>query len=192
MRAFAFLRGINVGNRRPKKDELIAAADGSELDDVSTYQASGNLLFETDLAGAELEPILERRLEENLGYQVTCFVRTLDDLRAILRDLPEPKADEKLEVIFYKDDPGDDVRADLAAGKGPNDTLTQLGRETIWGHVGPMMDSPLAALTPKKGAPVTTVRTAATIQRMVAKFDRHSVRPATVDGTESACPTSTK
>ncbi len=172
MRAFAFLRGINVGNRRPKKDELIAAVEGPELDDVSTYQASGNLLFETDLAGAELEPVLEQRLEENLGYQVTCFVRTLEDLRALLRTLPEPKADEKLEVIFYKDDPGDDVHADLAATKGPNDTLSPLGRETIWGHVGGMMDSPLAALTPKKGAPVTTVRTAATIERLVARFDQ--------------------
>lgn len=170
MRAFAFLRGINVGNRRPKKDQLIAAVAGPELDDVSTYQASGNLLFDTELDPAAVEPLLEERLEAALGYEVVCFVRTLDELRALVDDLPPVGADEKHQVIFYKDDPGDEARAALADTKGPKDTLVPRRRETIWTHAGGMMDSPLAALTPKPGAPVTTVRTAATIERLVAKF----------------------
>lgn len=170
MRAFAFLRGINVGNRRPKKEELVAAVAGPELDDVSTYQASGNLLFETTHDPAALETLLEERLEAALGYEVVCFVRTLDELRALVDELPDVGTDEKHQVIFYKVDPGDDARASLAATKGPTDTLRSRSRETIWTHVGGMMDSPLAALTPKPGAPVTTVRTAATIERLVAKF----------------------
>lgn len=173
MRAFAFLRGINVGNRRPKKDELIAAVDGPGLDDISTYQAAGNLAFETDRDPAELEPLLEERLEAALGYEVACFVRTIDELEDLVDALPEAGPDEKHQIIFYKVDPGDEARAELAATAGAGDTLRSRERETVWTHVGGMMDSPLAALTPAKGAPVTTVRTAGTIERLVAK---HSSR----------------
>lgn len=170
VRAFAFLRGINVGNRRPKKDELIAAVAGPELDDVSTYQASGNLIFETDADLVDLETVLEQRLESALGYEVTCFVRTLDELADLVAALPALGPDEKHQVIFYKSDPGDEARAALASSAGPNDTLRPRGRETIWTHVGGMLDSPLQAMTPAAGAPVTTVRTAGTVERLVAKF----------------------
>lgn len=170
VRAFAFLRGINVGNRRPKKDELIAAVEGPGLDDVSTYQASGNLLFETTADPSDLETLLEQRLEAALGYEVTCFVRTLDQLAELVRSLPTLGHDEKHQVIFYKSDPGDDARSALAATAGPNDTLRPRERETIWSHVGGMLDSPLQVMSPPSGWPVTTVRTAGTIERLVAKF----------------------
>ena len=163
----AFLRGINVGNRRPKKDELVAAVAGPAFTDVSTYQASGNLLFVSGLDPGESEPLLEARLASALGYEVTCFVRSVDELRSLLTDVPEPVPGAKHEIIFYKTDPGEGARAALAATAGPNDTLCPMGRETLWTHVGGMSESPLAALTPRPGAPVTTVRTAATIRRIV-------------------------
>lgn len=166
----AFLRGINVGNRRPKKAELVAAVAGPEFTDVSTYQASGNLVLDTELGPGDAEQLLRRRLEAALGYEVTCFVRSLDDLRTVLGSVAEPPDGAKHEIIFYQDDPGDVARAALAATAGPNDTLRPLGRETVWTHVGGTSGSPLAALTPRPGAPVTTVRTAATIQRIVDKF----------------------
>lgn len=170
VRLVAFLRGINVGNRRPKKDELIAAVAGPEFADVSTYQASGNLLFTSELEPAAAEPVLEQRLEASLGYEVTCFVRSVDELRTLLAGIPEPGPGAKHEIIFYKSDPGDEARVALAATAGPNDTLRSMGRQTLWTHVGGMSESPLAALTPRPGAPVTTVRTAATIDRIVDKF----------------------
>lgn len=169
VRSVAFLRGINVGNRRPKKDDLTAAVAGPELEDVSTYQASGNLLFESEMDPAELEPLLEERLQASLGYEVTCFVRTLDELIDLVADLRPLGDDEKHEIIFYKSDPGDDARATLAATAGPTDTLRSRERETIWTHVGGMLDSPLQVMTPAAGAPVTTVRTAGTVERLVAK-----------------------
>ncbi|MDE0804961.1 MAG: DUF1697 domain-containing protein [Acidimicrobiales bacterium] len=170
MRTFSFLRGINVGNRRPKKDDLIAAVTGPQLDDVSTYQASGNLAFETDADPADLETVLERRLEAALGYEVTCFVRTLDELVEVADALPALGPDEKHQIIFYRSDPGDDARTALAATAGPNDTLRPRRRETIWTHTGGMLDSPLQVMSPPTGWPVTTVRTAGTVERLVAKF----------------------
>lgn len=170
VRAFAFLRGINVGGRRPKKEELVAAVAGPELDDVSTFLASGNLAFDCDRSPAELEPLLEERLEAALGYEVVCFVRTLEELRAIADALPALGPDEKHQVIFYKEDPGDAARAALAETAGEDDTLRPHGRETIWTHAGRMSDSPLAVMSPKRGSPPTTVRTANTIERLVSKF----------------------
>ena len=168
----AFMRGINVGNRRPKSAELVAAVDGPELSDVTTYQASGNLLFRADdaVAPAELERTLEQRLRQALGYEVVCFVRTVDELRDLVADIAPAGDGEKHEVIFYRTDPGDEARAELSATKGDGDTLRARDRETIWTHVGGLMDSPLAALTPKPGAPVTTVRTAGTVERILAKL----------------------
>lgn len=170
MRVVAFLRGINVGNRRPRKDELVAAIAGPEFTDVSTYQASGNLIIRTDLDPETAESLLEARLESALGYPVVCFVRSVDELRSLLADVPAPEPGAKHEIIVYKSDPGDEARAALAATAGPNDTLRPMGRQTLWTHVGGMSESPLAALTPRPGAPVTTVRTAATIQRIVDTF----------------------
>jgi uncharacterized protein (DUF1697 family) len=166
----AFLRGINVGNRRPKKDELVAAVSGPEFADVTTYQASGNVILDTDLDAVGVEALLEQRLEGALGYPVTCFVRSLDELRMLLTRVPDAPDGAKHEIIFHAADPGAEAHAALAATAGPNDTLRPMGRETLWTHVGGMSESPLAALTPRPGAPVTTVRTAATIQRLVDRF----------------------
>ena len=170
MRLVAFLRGINVGNRRPKKAELVAAVEGPEFSGVETFRASGNLIFDSELPAETAEPLLEQRLAAALGYEVTCFVRSIDELGSLLRSVPEPAEAERHEVIFYRTDPGDDARAALAATAGPNDTLRPRGRETLWTHIGAMSASPLAAHTPRPGAPITTVRTVSTIEQIVDRF----------------------
>ncbi len=170
MRSFAFLRGINVGNRRPKKSALIAAAAGPELDDLSTYQASGNLLFETDDDTADLEAVLEERLQERLGYDVACFVRTIDEIAAIIDDLPELGDEEKHQIVFFKADPGTRTRAAYDDAAGATDSLRWRDRELLWTHAGGMLDSPLGNALPKLLPPTNTVRTARTLERLVAKF----------------------
>lgn len=170
VRAFAFLRGINVGNRRPKKDDLITAVTGPELSDVSTYQASGNVVFETDVGAAELEPVLERRLEERLGYDVVCFVRTLDELAEITAELPTPGPDEKHQIVFFADALGSHTREAYEEAAGSTDTLRWRDRELIWTHRGGMLESPLGDAMQKLIPPANTVRTAGTVERLVAKF----------------------
>ncbi len=169
MRSFAFLRGINVGNRRPKKDELIAAVAGPELRNVSTFQASGNVLFETDVDGAELEPVLEGRLAERLGFDVACFVRTLDDLVAIVGDLPPLDPDQKHQVVFFATPPDDNTKAAYEDAAGATDDLRWRERELLWTHRGGMLESPLGDALQRLIPPVHTVRTGATIERLVAK-----------------------
>jgi len=169
VRSFAFLRGINVGNRRPKKDELVAAVAGPELRDVSTFQASGNVLFETDVPGSTLEPLLEERLADRLGYEVPCFVRTLDDLVAIVGDLPALDPDQKHQVVFFATPPGDDTKAAYADAAGATDDLRWRERELLWTHRGGMLESPLGDALQRLIPPVTTVRTGATLERLIAR-----------------------
>lgn len=171
MRAFAFLRGINVGNRRPKTEALLAAVEGPELDEVSTFLASGNLLFATDRTPVDLEPVLEERLADRLGYEVTCFVRTLDELRAVVAALPVLGQGEKHQIAFFRDVVDDGTRAAYATAAGDTDVLRWRDRELVWTHVGGMLDSPLGAAMAKLVPPTNTVRTGNTVERLVAKFD---------------------
>src|SRR5204863_7868705 len=61
VRYIALLRGINVGGKTLiKMADLKAAVEALDLDDVSTYIASGNLLFASDDKDAAA---LEQRLE---------------------------------------------------------------------------------------------------------------------------------
>lgn len=91
-RQVAFLRGINLGSRRLKMDELAAVFEGFGVDDVATYLASGNVVFtagRTDLRA--LERGLEQHLESSLGYPVD------DDAAAALAALETP--DDRLRPL---------------------------------------------------------------------------------------------
>lgn len=80
----AFLRAINVGGHVVKMDVLKALFEGLGYADVSTYIASGNVLFETRARNAAaIEATIEAALETALGYAVTTFVRTREAVAAI-------------------------------------------------------------------------------------------------------------
>jgi uncharacterized protein (DUF1697 family) len=76
VRYVALLRGINVGGKTLiKMADLKSCIEALGLDDVSTFIASGNVLFETgrrDAAGLAGE--IERAIEERFGLQVKVVV----------------------------------------------------------------------------------------------------------------------
>src|ERR1700761_8242084 len=68
-RYVAFLRGINLGNRRGKSPELVAHFEAMGFEDVATFRASGNVVF-VDPTGdteAKVQARVEAGLEEALG-----------------------------------------------------------------------------------------------------------------------------
>lgn len=83
-RYVAFLRGINLGKRRVKMDELRKLFVAQKFADVSTFIASGNVLFSSRNADArKLEAQIEAALEAGLGYPVDTFVRTRAEVGAV-------------------------------------------------------------------------------------------------------------
>ena len=85
MRYVAFLRGINVGKRRVKNDELGRVFDDLGFKNVKVLIASGNIIFDADERDeAKLTTTVEDGLEKALGYQVSVMLRSAPEVRQML------------------------------------------------------------------------------------------------------------
>lgn len=175
-RRVAFLRGINLGGRRLKMDELQTHFEAMGLAEVATYLASGNIIFAGGGGAlADLEAEIEAGLESRLGYEVDTFVRTLPEL-ASLPVLGELDAlnDEgfKPHIIFLKSTLGREAKEAFAALETHDDAFRSLGREVLWLRRGGLSDSDIttADLRRALGGRTSTMRTANTVSRIVAKF----------------------
>lgn len=104
----ALLRGINVGGHNVKMDVLRQHFTDLGFGNVRTYIQSGNVFFETDETDREaLAKRIEDHLHEALGYEVPTFLRTADELEAILALDPfkglDVNDDLRLAITFTTD-----------------------------------------------------------------------------------------
>ena len=91
MRYVALLRGINVGGKTLiKMAELKTCAEELGLADVSTYIASGNVLFESPTRdAAKLETAIERALEERFELPVKVVVLDRSAFARVVKAIPK-------------------------------------------------------------------------------------------------------
>jgi uncharacterized protein (DUF1697 family) len=91
VRYVALLRGINVGGKTlVKMADLKSCVEALGLNDVSTYIASGNVLFESGQSdAAELETTIERAIEERFGLPVKVVVLDRAAYGRIVRAIPK-------------------------------------------------------------------------------------------------------
>ena len=87
-RQVALLRGVNLGKRQVVMAELRAVLEEAGFEDVRTLLASGNVVLASKLKGAKLEAKLEEVILEGLGLKTDVFVRTGDELDAIMAANP--------------------------------------------------------------------------------------------------------
>ena len=79
----ALLRAMNVsGTGKLPMSELTRIGEGCGFTNVRTFIASGNLLFESDLAEAEAQARIEAKLETFFGKPVAVFVRSATEMAA--------------------------------------------------------------------------------------------------------------
>ena len=90
MRYVALLRGINVGGKTLiKMADLKTCIEGLGVDDVSTYIASGNILFETgERDAAKLETKIERAIEQRFQLPVKVVVLDRAAYARIVKAIP--------------------------------------------------------------------------------------------------------
>ncbi len=105
--SIAFLRAINVGGRNVKMEALRAIFRNLGFEGVSTFIASGNVLFDSPQEpAAEVETRIELGLEEALGFEVHAFLRTGDHVAAALAAIPFSEAEieeaQALNIAFLK------------------------------------------------------------------------------------------
>lgn len=84
----ALLRGVNLGKRKLIMSELRALVEGAGYSGVKTLLASGNLILDAKEKGAKLEARLEKLILEGLELKTDVFVRTGDELAAIIAANP--------------------------------------------------------------------------------------------------------
>lgn len=86
----AFLRGVNVGGKKPiKMKELTAVLGAAGFQSVRTFIASGNVIFEASAKDpARIARKMEKHLLNALGYEIVVMVRTIDELKKIVKSNP--------------------------------------------------------------------------------------------------------
>ena len=147
-RCIAFLRGINVGGHRVKMESLRELFEGLKLQNVSTFIASGNVVFDapSNEDAAELEQRIEKKLRTALSYEVPTFLRTPEELAAIVAFRPFPTAEldaagHTLHVCFLRQPPTQAAGRLLASMQTKMDEFRVRGRELYWLCRGKTTDS---------------------------------------------------
>ncbi|MGA8246793.1 MAG: DUF1697 domain-containing protein [Nocardioides sp.] len=86
----AFLRAINVGNRKFAKDAIVRACEEAGCTDVETYINTGNVRLTSTLRSrARVERALEEAFRAEAGFDVPTIVLTPKELSAIAADADE-------------------------------------------------------------------------------------------------------
>lgn len=96
----AFLRGINLGKRTVKMDDLRKAFEGMGFSDARTLLASGNVLFETE-RGSGLEQTIEAGLKNAFGFDIGTIIRSIDELKGFASNNPFDKFEVDKDTKFY-------------------------------------------------------------------------------------------
>ena len=172
----AFLRGMNLGRRRVKNAELCACFKQMSFSDVWAFLASGNVVFGSSGKDAgDLERIIEGGLESTLGYEVTTFVRSAEEVASMARH--KPFADEivaasngKLQVGILAEQPDASSRASVLELQTPEDYLSVDGRALYWLPSGRMTDSNLDLRSIDAALGQMTMRTQRTLKRLAEKI----------------------
>jgi uncharacterized protein (DUF1697 family) len=165
----AFLRGINVGGTRISKDDLCAPITALGFENVTTFRASGNLIFDGPRSSATtLAKKIEKTLADELGFtKATTFIRSAAEMRALAADDPFPRApDQKLHVLFCLKRPPAKV-LELATD---SDQLKIGNKELYWAPEGRMLDSELDLKAVDKLIGPNTMRTKGTVDQIAERW----------------------
>lgn len=165
----ALLRAVNVGGTgKLAMTELKAMCEELGFGHVKTYIASGNVVFTSALAEADVQAALQARLHEYAGKPVGVVVRSPAEMAAVLADNPfVDAAPNRTVAIFLDHAPPADA---LEHAVGWRVEQAQLGVREIYVHYGDgMADSKLRIPAAAAGT-ARNMNTVAKLAAMVAEL----------------------
>ncbi|HEY6120997.1 MAG TPA: DUF1697 domain-containing protein [Pyrinomonadaceae bacterium] len=174
---FAFLRAINVGGHIVKMDQLRKLFEELGFENVETFIASGNVIFDTRKSKTLLlENKIEQHLHQQLGYQSTTFIRSVSELAAVADH--KPFADSELEakqntlfVGFLSTEPPDAAKTKLKSLKNQFSDFHVNGRELYWLRRRLPDEPPFSSAPLEKTLGMAiTFRNINTVKRLVSKY----------------------
>lgn len=177
MNHVAFVRAVMIGREGLHRRVLIEMFERAGAIDAVSYISTGNVSFRS--GAGEVPSIVarvERDLERLLGRETPLYVRTIDELRALLADDPFAAAPfdavyARL-VTFFRAAVPERIELPVEAPNGDWSVFARRPRELLsvtraWPDRQPQ--DPGGVIQRLAGEPVTT-RTIGTIDRIVAKL----------------------
>ena len=174
MRYAAFMRGLNLGKRNVKMDDLKKIFVKLGFKNVESFIASGNIVFETPAKNpAALEKKIAAALETTLGYEVATFLRDFDELAVIAGAQPfKGITDGPLYLVGLLHQPPDAAaKKRLMALSSQDDRIATTRREMWWYSEIRQSESQYSTNDLEKALGVrATWRNLRTVRKMVAKW----------------------
>jgi uncharacterized protein (DUF1697 family) len=173
----AFLGGINVGGHRVKMDHLCRILEGLCFSNVSSFIASGNVLFEvasSDTAG--LETAIESHLRESLGYAVQVLVRVPREVETNVANRPFARHElenpaHTLHVSFLRRALNEEEADTIFSLRTAMDDFHVRGRELYWLCRGKTSESLVKwQAFGRKIATPSTARNIKMLRRLIAAY----------------------
>jgi uncharacterized protein (DUF1697 family) len=174
MRYAAFMRGLNLGKRNVKMDDLKKLFVKLGFTEVESFIASGNIVFEAGSKNrAAMELTIEAAIEKKYGWVSETFVRDFGELAKIGAAMPfKGVVDAPTYLVGFLKAPIDaGAKKKFLALASPVDMFASSGAE-VWWH------SPISQAESKFNANVfdkalgvrSTWRNLRTVRRMVERW----------------------
>ena len=176
MRYIAFLRAINVGgNNVVKMDRLRKLFEGEGFTKVETFIASGNVIFDGAGKADGVERAIETMLKDALGYEVSTFVRSGAELRALAaHDAFAPAAvarATRFSVAFLAKPLDTTGKKALMALRSRDEDFHVHGREIYWLSQVMQSESEISnGVFEKTLGQRSTVRGISTVRKMAERY----------------------
>ena len=173
----ALLKAINVGGHTVKMNHLKILFEKMRFENVETFIASGNVVFETKSQSVDsIKKKIETELEKSLGYKVATFIRTTKELKEIAEHKPFTEFDlnneqNSLYIGFLNNQPDKESQKKVLALSDKANEFHFNKTELYWLCRKNFSDSGITGNTLEKALGMeTTIRNSTTIRKMVARF----------------------
>jgi len=137
MKLIAFLRGLRLSARAVTMDYLRTAFEAEGFERVEVFLATGNVVFDgdaEDIGGLELA--IDAMLIDALGFEVTTFIRTDAEVRAIAHHkafMPALiKTAAAYNVAMFREELDAAAKDTVLTFRTPGEDLQVRGREIYW------------------------------------------------------------
>ncbi len=165
-----------MGGHRVTGPELSAVFLDAGCTDVTSFLASGNVIFTCDSEiSRELAEGFESALAAALGYEVPVILRSDDEVRALAHSQPFDDASlarskGKPQIILLSEEPSAESVAEVLAMGNKNDLLFVEGIDAFWLPSSGVLKSDLDLLVVERLIGPTTMRAKNTIDRIAKKY----------------------
>ena len=173
----AFLKAINVGGHTVKMDYLKKLFEKMDFENVETFIASGNVIFDTKLKiQNSIKQKIEQELEKSLGYKVGTFIRTTKELKEISEYKPFKDSDltnvqNSLYIGFLDYQPDKEKQKKVLAISDKANEFHFNKTELYWLCRKNFSDSGITGKVLEKSLGMeTTIRNSTTIKKITTKF----------------------